>query len=159
MGKKLSKQFEERGIGPQEVITYTDLFGKSGAMDYYKVKDWVAFNRYLREVAGTDLIGTIPKIPIKFDTDGEPDLRPLIYQLGEQIKQRIFNLVEKAGKQQKRIDHLEQQLRLYRLRDYEQFADAFKSLYPFLNMPKREISSFEAEIELVGEITKGGDGL
>jgi hypothetical protein len=137
MAKVLRKQLEEKGITPQEVITYTDLFGKGAAMNYFGVRNIIAFNRYLRDVAGTDEIGLKPKMPTELSEDGEPDYRPLVYRLAGQLKQRIFNLLEQNERQRQRIKFLEEQLQLYKLEDYKQFASAFRPLYELTSAPSQ----------------------
>lgn len=86
-----------------EVLSFTEEFGRFKAMSQFGVRDYLCFSNWLKEVTGNENFGINPKICL----DGH---RTLGDQLVDAFLRKVAELQTERETLRQRIDYLEWQL-------------------------------------------------
>ena len=124
MPASLKIKFEKEGIEIGEVLQYTKQCGRLAAMERYGTKDWISFDKFIRETGGSPTLG----IGVT-NSQGSPDLLSQAIELfSNKLTQVIAQNQAIIERQAQEIARLKSQLSLLDDRDTGRAVEALARL-------------------------------
>ena len=124
MPASLKIKFEKEGIEIDEVLQYTKQCGRLAAMERYGTKDWISFDKFIKEAGGGPTLG----IGVASKQDPQDLLSQAIELFANKLTQVIAQNQEIIEKQAKEIARLKSQLALLDDRDTGRAVEALSRL-------------------------------